>query len=448
MSRFAWLARRVAAGPIAARRFAPVFRCVALRASLGVALWVAPLAEPLAAQAVVPITSVTETGSARFSAAAIIAASGLKVGQPFDAATVKAAVDKLDATGLFAKLRYSYFENSTGASVALRVTDAQNFLPVRFDDFLWFTPAELNAALASVPLYDGAIPYGSLDGIGAEVCAKLQSLLAARGLPGEVTADYSSSAPGAPPNAVVVSVSGVNFTVARTDFLGASPANARDLAATLAVCFRGAYSTVSGAQCVARGGRIFYQRRGFQTAVVGPPAVALTAPNGTVLSLKIPVTEGRQYRLGSLAWTGDLALTAAQLTAAAVPDPKDPYADYDVTLRLAAARSAYEDLGYLQAQLTPTLHLDPAAGVANFSVVVNEGPQYHVGVVKVFGLSDAAMARFQRLWTMKTGDVYNQDYWKHWGSRKFMALRVRRGSYAAVSDPVHKLVNINLTFLQ
>jgi len=68
------------------------------------------------------------------------------------------------------------------------LVDAKQFLSASFENFVWFTPAELQAALHNaLSLYNGILPASGA--MPDDVVAVLSKLLASRNLPNQVSTE-------------------------------------------------------------------------------------------------------------------------------------------------------------------------------------------------------------------------------------------------------------------
>src|SRR5437588_9759257 len=84
------------------------------------------------------LTAIKVVGSKRFSEQQIAAASGLQLGAPVNEEDFKKAARRLGDMGVFTDIAYSYSYSSAGTKLEFHVTDADKFVPVRFEDFVWF----------------------------------------------------------------------------------------------------------------------------------------------------------------------------------------------------------------------------------------------------------------------------------------------------------------------
>ena len=89
------------------------------------------------------LIAVTATGSQRYPETDIVAASGLQLGTTVVEDDFKKAARRLGDIGVFADVAYNFSYSSAGTKLVLQVTDNEKFVPVRFEDFVWFPDQEL-----------------------------------------------------------------------------------------------------------------------------------------------------------------------------------------------------------------------------------------------------------------------------------------------------------------
>lgn len=138
---------------------------------------------PLLAQG--KIAAVHVRGSRRFSAQEVIAASGLRAGAPYTAASVERAARRLADTGAFSEVSPMVVPAYNSVILDWYLTDAPRFVPARFAGFTGLSQAQLEAAARKVPLFHGELPLLK-PGLADQVAAALQRLLDAHHLSGRV----------------------------------------------------------------------------------------------------------------------------------------------------------------------------------------------------------------------------------------------------------------------
>ena len=166
------------------------------------------------------LIAIKVTGSKRFSEEAVAAASGLQIGSPVTDDDFKRASRRLGDMGVFTEIAYSFSYSSAGTKVEFHVTDAEKFVPARFEDFVWFSDAELRQRIKEhAPLFDGDLPLSGR--LAAEVSDVLQAMLVENTIPGHV--DYvRTGKPDGPVESITYKVSDVLIQIRNIEFTGAS----------------------------------------------------------------------------------------------------------------------------------------------------------------------------------------------------------------------------------
>src|ERR1051325_1904712 len=89
------------------------------------------------------LVSLKVSGSQRYTNDEILSGTGLQIGKPVDEDDFKKATEQLGQTGLFTNASYSYSYSSEGAKLDLQLTDNDQLVPARFDNFVWLSNKEL-----------------------------------------------------------------------------------------------------------------------------------------------------------------------------------------------------------------------------------------------------------------------------------------------------------------
>src|ERR1700726_3641466 len=163
------------------------------------------------------------TGSKRYSEQTVAAATGLQMGVAVSDDDFKKAARRLGDMGVFTDIAYSFSYSSAGTKLELHVTDAGKFVPARFEDFVWFSDAELRQRIKQhAPLFDGELPiFGRL---ADEVSDVLQAMLVEHSIPGHVEYQRVGKQDG-PVESISYHVNDVLIEVRNIEFAGAAPAD-------------------------------------------------------------------------------------------------------------------------------------------------------------------------------------------------------------------------------
>jgi len=357
------------------------------------------------------LVGVHAIGSKRYPDAQIAKATGLKVGEPITLNALQEAAGKLGSLGVFAQVNYRYHTLADALTADFTVQDAPALLRCSFENFVWFTPAELLSGLqAKVPLFDGYAPAGGtmLDLISAQ----LKSQLAARGIKAEVECS-AQGALGGPVQVMQFRVAGVPMPVRQVGFTGNANVDATALQEAARPLLEKDYDAGSIRAFSQRGMLAVYQQRGYLKAAFGDPAPRLLAndPAANAVGVTFAVTEGEQYHLKQITWSGESAIPYDELGKGlhvAVGQPVDAVQlEHDVLDLILL----FHPKGYIEADVKSAATLDDAAHLAIYGIQINQGPLYRLGKLEIAGLDEGHANALVRRSQLKTGDPYDATYW-------------------------------------
>lgn len=364
------------------------------------------------------LTAIKVVGSKRFSEADVAAASGLQLGTPVTEDDFKTAARRLGDMGVFTDIAYSYSYSSAGTKLELKVTDGEKFVPVRFEDFVWFSDAELLQRIKQhAPLFDGELPLSGR--LAAEVSDVLQGMLVERGIPGHV--DFVRSGPNnGPVNSIVYQVSDVLIQIRNIEFRGAAESDIPALKAAADRLVNREYSRTTLNALAQKQLLPVYYARGHLKAAFGAPepkVVKQPSPdadesvrNLTIVDVTFPVTPGRQYTLKAVEWSGNHEFSTDTLQKMVRAEPGKPANTVRITDNLRDIQKLYGSHGYVSASITPEATFDDAAGTVVLRLNVKEGDVYHMGDLEFRGLDNSLTSKLRSAWKIRPGEVYDGTY--------------------------------------
>ena len=357
------------------------------------------------------VLGVSVAGSKRYAAAEAAQATGLKLGDTITTKSLDEAASRLASLGVFAAVNYHYETRGDSMMVIFTVQDASPFLPCSFGNFIWFSPQELKEGiLTRVPLFDGYAPPGG--GMLDLISAALSAMLETRGIHAEAQATPLAQA-GGPVQGIQFQVMDVSMPVRKIEFTGVQKVDVAQLQQAATPLINKDYDASFIHDFSRQGVAAVYRQRGYLRADFGEPVPhLLTAdPAPNAVSVTIPVTEGDQYRLKEITWSGDSAIPYPQLAKtvhAAVGAPVDAEQLQQDALALLLL---FHPMGYLDADVNPKPILDDASHLAAYEIQVRQGDQFRLGKLELTGLDDARTQSFQQLSHLRPGDPYNAYYW-------------------------------------
>jgi outer membrane protein assembly factor BamA len=364
------------------------------------------------------LISIKVTGSKRFPEQAIIAACGLQLGTTVSDDDFKVAARRLGDTGVFTDVGYSFSYSVAGTKLEFHVTDADKFVPVRFEDFVWFSDEELMRRIKnSVPLFDGELPLsGKMPDAISDV---LQAMLVESSIPGHVEYERAGKSDG-PVDSIVYRVEDVVIQIRNVEFTGAAPSEAAELKAAARRVFDREYSRTVLSALVQHQLLPVYHARGYLKASLGPPqpkVVKLPSAQGdegirnlTIVDVYFAVTPGQQYKLKSIEWSGNHEFPTDTLQKMVRAQPGQPANTVRLGDNLEDVQKLYGSRGYVTATIAANAIFDDATSTVVIRLDVKEGYLYHMGDLEFRGLDNSLTAKLRNAWKIRPGDVYNSTY--------------------------------------
>ena len=348
-------------------------------------------------------------GMYRYTAEEVAKVSALEIGKRVSIPDLDAAAERMAKTGLFKKVSYRWSTTDERLVVTFEIQESDWTVPVVFDNFVWFTAAEVAAAVRiDLPSFDGTAP--AADGIPDRITAALQRLLASRHVEGRI--DFL------PQSQLDKRVDGYLFRVidpgpkiCSLHFEGASALASEDLTAALKHALGSDYSRTY-LIAASKGTLVdMYRRAGYWRASFAEAQTMLrteSACNGVAVT--IAVDEGAQYSWAGATWTGNAAIASSELDGLLGMKTGDVAAMAKLDDALRRIARVYARQGYLVERATYSARLDDASRQVTFEIRVAEGPQFRLASVEFVNLAPADAATLRRLWSLRPGDVYDNTY--------------------------------------
>ena len=376
------------------------------------------------------LVSVAGTGSQRYSSEQIAAASGLHAGSTVTRDDLQAGADSLSRLGTFSSVQYRFTTIPSGIKVEFQVADAPAY-PVSFDNFPWFSDAELNAAIRSAGiLHDGTAPGSGT--ILDSMSAALVSLLATRGVQADV-AHALVTLPGGDRHAQQFRVEGPALKVEGVQFTDALAKNDHAIQERVADLIGKPFSRSAVELFEFEQVRPVYLARAFLRVKFGPVTAGFTGnptkPLREEVLVVAPIDPGPAYTFGHITWTGNNVIPSGELTKFVAVMPGQIANGNRIELTWEHVRNAYGKLGYLDVNLTPAPVYDDKAATVSYSVSITEGPQYRMGELVLTGLSLEGERRIRNAWIIARDAVFDSNVYE-----QFIAGGILQ---AFVGLPVH-----------
>jgi outer membrane protein insertion porin family len=393
------------------------------------------------------LAEIKVTGTTKYTPATIIATTGLKIGQNVTEENFKEAVQKLGETGFFTHVAYSYSFDREGARLEIQIADSDKLVPVDFDNLVWYPKQDLLDRIhQSIPLFQGEVPAS---GTLIDEIADLLSVMVAEKNP-QLHLDYLRSGTG-PNHAIVFSVSGTEIRIQGVEYPGASAARLPALAAASKKIEGAEFQSSTLSPFIKKELEPIYRKDGYLRVKFGEPHAQVLSekPDETSVNVKLPVTEGVQYRLGTIVFQGNSVFPADKLKTLIHAESGQPLNEMQLNSDLEAIRRLYGTRGHVKAVVEPAAEFDEAQHAADYHITINEGPAYKMGELILDGLDDKLTARMREDWTLREGTPYDSSYPQQFVKQATLDLAKDGRWSVAVHESVDdkdSTVDVSLTF--
>jgi outer membrane protein assembly factor BamA len=356
------------------------------------------------------LISIKVSGTKRYSPDKVIAASGLQIGQTVSEDDFKLVSRHLGETGAFSDVAYAFQFSPEGTKLDLQVTDADRFVPARFDNWVWFSDEELlNDIRAQVPLFDGELPVAG--DLPDQVSNALQALLIEHKIEGRV--DYlRTTHQDGPIEGFVFTVTGPDIRIAKVDFTGAAPTEL-PLLQTAARKMLDEEFLRSTLRIQADKDLLpIYLERGYLKAAFSEiqPKVVRESPPEVTVGVTFAVDPGRQYKTTEIQLSGNQAFPSDKLRQLIHQQLGQPANAVQLENDLAAIKKLYGTRGYMAASTQALAETDDAQSTVKYMLQVQEGGVFQMGDLDIRGVDKRAMGRLFTDWKLLAGDTYDSSY--------------------------------------
>jgi outer membrane protein assembly factor BamA len=364
------------------------------------------------------LIAITVTGTKRFPQEAVAAATGLQMNTTVGEDDFKKAARRLGDTGAFTDIAYTYSFSSAGTKLEFHVTDADKFLPARFEDFVWFSDAQLLDRIKEhVPLFIGELPANGR--LADEVSDVLQALLVENGIPGHVNYVRYAKQNG-PIESIDYSVADVLIRIRNFEFSGAGDAEMGALQSAAQRLPDREYSRTRLKLLVERQLLPVYYSRGYLKASFGEPQpTVVTKPgaesdegprNQTVVDVKFAATPGQQYKVKSVEWSGNHEFPTETLQKMIPVQPGQVANTIRIAEDLKDVQKLYGTRGFVSASAKVNAEFNDTSSMVALRIDLNEGSEYRMGDLEFRGLDNSLSAKLRNAWKIRQGEVYDASY--------------------------------------
>src|SRR6266567_1940610 len=168
------------------------------------------------------------------------------------------------------------------------------------------------------------------------------------------------------------------------------------------------------------------QNRGYFKAVVAEPQTKIRDTGhsgfhiplvqhgpGKAIDITVPIEEGERYRLGSITFKGNKAITNTKALRGFFPiKDGDIFNRQKIAKGLESLKNAYGTQGYINFTSIPTPSFDEEKKLASFDIDLDEGKQFYVRRIEFQGNTTTRDKVIRRELNLEEGQQYNEQLWK------------------------------------
>ena len=363
--------------------------------------------KPVAAQPAPPkvfvLESVAVEGNKLYRPEQILAASGVKIGEPGDKEKFEIARNRLLDTGAFLSFAFRYGPSASGKGYALtfEVAEVEQVFPVRFEE-LPGTPDELRQVLRNNdPLFGEKVA-------GTDTMLKRYARILEAHLGGQqkVIGRVTSEGPGE--LFILFRPATAPMNVAQVNFTGNRILQTTTLQNTIAgVAIGVPYNEQRFRHLLDSNIRPLYDARG-RVRVEFPKIAVEKAKDVNGYVVTVEVSEGDVYNLGEVTVEGVANRDELYKIAQFKPET---VANFDqINAGIEKMRDRLRSQGYMKPQAKTERKVNEEKKAVDLRVLIDPGPVYKFGKLSIVGLDIVGEPAVRKLWAIKEGQPFNSGY--------------------------------------
>lgn len=393
-----------------------------------------------------PIVEIKVSGNRRLAAAAVMAASGLRVGRMATRAELDAAAQRLAETGFFSSVSYSYDPKTsggvTGYALTLQVSEQEAGTPVELDIPGQDTEALWQQLKSADALIDRQMPNN--EHATAYYKRVVEAVLRKSKHPEEIV--MKTEADLRTGKMVIVCRPANLPRVAAIRFEGNAAIGRGALESAMAKVTIGQdYSERDFRRTLELNVRPLYEELGRLT--VAFPRVSMAGAGDGAVVVTAAIDEGPLWRLGTVRLIGD-DLPLADMHDAARFAAGSPANWKQFMTSVEEMEQVLRSDGYITVASKPVRVFQDSSHIVDVNVEVRKGAQFRFGELHIEGLDAATRQRLAGLWKLPGGAPMNELYINDFFRSVLPSLRGRFRTYGSEMH-VHKdakVVDVTLKF--
>jgi len=186
-----------------------------------------------------------------------------------------------------------------------------------------------------------------------------------------------------------------------------------------------------------------YLNRGFLHIAVSEPEIILSRDREE-LSIKISVSEGDQYKVGSLNIKGNSVFTDAELLQKLKIASGQIFSRSALRTDIDNILDFYMEKGYALCDINPLVDVNELEKIANITFSVTEGDIFRIGMIEITGNAKTRDKVIRREIRLDEGDIFNKKLLKRSFQRINNLNFFENVDIAPYPHPAEKLVDLKV----
>jgi outer membrane protein insertion porin family len=154
-----------------------------------------------------------------------------------------------------------------------------------------------------------------------------------------------------------------------------------------------------------------YLNKGFINAAISEPEITLSKDKKK-LSIKISISEGNQYKIGTLNIKGNTIFSEAELRQKLKIAPGQIFNRGALRTDIDSILDLYMEKGYALSEVNPLIDVNPQERLANITLSVTEGDIFRIGTIQISGNTKTRDKVIRREMRLSEGDIFNKKLLK------------------------------------
>ncbi len=157
--------------------------------------------------------------------------------------------------------------------------------------------------------------------------------------------------------------------------------------------------------------RALYQSKGYIQAVISDPVVTLS-PDRTKLYIKLSLSEGDQYKVGDVSFSGSSVFGSTELYRHIETASGDIFNRNAVRNDIDNILDLYAERGYAMADINPLMDVNNKEKILNLNFSIKEGEIFRIGRIDIIGNQKTRDKVIRREIRLDEGETYNSKLLK------------------------------------